>query len=227
MTAEQSIQPINVAAATLLVQVLFLAILGTAGRLYRARRWSMRPISSGDISDLPPGLLRTTPITFLALASFTLLLLSDDLYGIWSPLFQGVGISTFQSSTAIFLVYLLNLWAVGFLMFETGGSHSSPFVSALFTIPALAIFLRMPPWAFITIAVLSALIYLLFLAPGIARSQPSQAPTAFMNIACLVLAMLTGYVTRPVPITEMKPARAASQVQQAPPAQVPASAAAK
>ncbi|MCZ8158499.1 MAG: hypothetical protein O9256_01155 [Rhizobiaceae bacterium] len=227
MTAEQSIQPINVAAATLLVQVLFLAILGTAGRLYRARRWSMRPISSGDIGDLPPGLLRTTPITFLALASFTLLLLSDDLYRIWSPLFQGVGISTFQSSTAIFLVYLLNLWAVGFLMFETGGSQSSPFVSALFTVPALAIFLRMPPWAFITIAAISALIYLLLLAPGISRKQPSQAPTAFMNIACLVLAMLTGYVTRPVPITEMKATRAASPVQQTQPAQAPASEPAK
>ncbi|PZO14027.1 MAG: hypothetical protein DCE87_11980 [Betaproteobacteria bacterium] len=217
MTPEQSIQPINVAAATLLVQVLFLAILGTAGRLHRARRWSLRSISYEDNGDMSHGLIRTTPITFLTLASFTLLLLSDDLYGIWSPLFQGVGISTIQSSTAIFLVYLLNLWAVGFLIFETGGSRSSPFVSALFTIPALTIFLRMPPWAFITIAVLSVLIYLFLLAPGISRTQPSQAPTAFMNIACLVLAMLTGYVTRPVPITEMKVSPIASAVQHSQP----------
>lgn len=209
MNPDQSIQPINVAGATLIVQVLLLAILGTAGRLYRTSRWGLAPVRSGDLADLPPGPLRTTPLTFLALASFTLLLLSDDLYEIWSPLFQGLGITTLQSSTSIFLVYLLNLWAIGYLIIQTGGSRSSPFVSALFTVPALAIFLRMPPWAFITIALLAALVYLVLLAPALARSQPSQAPTAFLNIACLVLAMLTGYVTRPVPITELKPAKAA------------------
>ena len=217
MIAEQSIQSINVVVATLLVQVLFLAILGITGRLYRARRRSMLPINFGDIGNLSPDLLRIAPITFLALASFTLLLLSDDLCVIWGPLFQGVEISTLRSSTAIFFVYLLNTWAVGFLMFQTGGSHSSPFVSALFTVPALAIFLRMPPWAFITIAVLSALIYLLLLAPRIARTQPSQAPSAFANIACLALAMLTGYVTRPTPVTEMESSSAASPAQQVPP----------
>ncbi len=202
MPPEQSIQPLNVAAATLLVQVLLLTILGTGGRLYRARLWNVPP----GHYDGPPGALRTTPLTFLTLVSFTLLLLTDDLYGIWSPLFHGVGISTFTSSTAILLVYLLNLWAVGYLMFKTGGSRSSPFTSVLFTVPALAIFLRMPPWAFMTIAVFSGLIYLVLLAPHLSRTQPSQAPAAFLNIACLVLAMLTGYVTRPVPITEMKPA---------------------
>lgn len=205
MSTEQSIQPLNVAAATLLVQVLLLAILGTGSRLYLARLWNVPPVTSSNFCVGPPGALRTTPLTFLTLVSFTLLLLTDDLYGIWSPLFQGVGISTFTSSTAILLVYLLNLWAVGYLMFKTGGSRSSPFTSVLFTIPALAIFLRMPPWAFMTIAVFSGLIYLVLLAPQLSRAQSSQAPTAFLNIACLVLAMLTGYVTRPVPITEMKP----------------------
>lgn len=204
MSPEQSIQPLNVAAATLLVQVLLLAILGTAGRLYRARLNGIPPATTSNLYELPPGLLRTTPLTFLALSSFTLLLLTDDLYGIWSPLFQGVGITTFKSSTAILLVYLLNLWAIGYLMFQTGGSQSSPFTSALFTIPALAIFLRMPPWAFMTVALFSGLIYLVLLALPFGRPQPSRAPTAFLNIACLALAMLTGYVTRPVPITEMK-----------------------
>jgi hypothetical protein len=212
MSIEQSIQPINVAGATLLVQVLFLAILGISSGLYRARRWAMPEVRSSHLGDLPPGMLRTTPITFLALASFTLLLLSDDLYGIWSPLFQGLGISTIKSATAIFFVYLMNLAAVAFLMAETGGSSSSPFVSALLTLPALAIFLRMPPWAFITIAAITAITYLLLFAPGLERTQPSQVPAAFMNIACLALALLTGYVTRPVSISELSSNKPGLQV---------------
>ena len=54
MIAEQSIQSINVVVDTLLVQVLFLAILGITGRLYRARRWSMLPINFGYIGNLSP-----------------------------------------------------------------------------------------------------------------------------------------------------------------------------
>jgi hypothetical protein len=213
MQPEQSIQPLNVAGATLLVQVLLLSFLGIGGRIFRAR-WSTSVHDRLDqlsLDSLPPLPMRTTPLTFLALSSFTLLLLSEDLYVVWSPLFQGLGISTIKTSTAIFLVYVLNLWAIGYLMFRTGGSASSPFLSALFTVPALAIFLRMPPWAFITIAILATLVYLALLAPGLDRKQPSQAPAAFMNVACLLLAMLTGYVTRPVAINELPPSKPTAQ----------------
>ena len=205
MQPEQSIQPINVAGATLLVQVLLVSILGIGGRIFRAR-WGMGEgrMERHAIEDYPPLPMRTTPLTFLALSTFTLLLLSEDLYGVWSPLFQGLGISTIRTSTAILLVYILNLWAIAYLILRTGGSSSSQFLTALFTVPALAIFLRMPPWAFITIAILATLIYLVLMLPIFCRKQPSQAPAAFMNIACLVLAMLTGYVTRPVPINELR-----------------------
>lgn len=228
MQPEQSIQPINVAGATLLVQVLLVSILGTGGRIFQAR-WApgqdrLDRLDRLSLDEFPPLPLRTTPLTFLALSTFTLLLLSEDLYAVWSPLFQGLGISTIKTSTAILMVYVLNLWAIAYLMLRTGGSASSPFLTALFTVPALAIFLRMPPWAFITIAVLAAVIYLALLAPGIGRKQPSQAPAAFMNIACLVLALLTGYVTRPVPINELT---APKQMQQLSGPVAPASAASK
>ena len=224
MLPDQSIQPLNVAGATLLVQVLLVSILGIGGRIFQAR-WSYPAHDRLDrlkLDSLPPLPMRTTPLTFLALSTFTLLLLSEDLYAVWSPLFQGLGISTIKTSTAIVLVYGLNLWAIGYLMLRTGGSSSSPFLTALFTVPALAIFLRMPPWAFITIASLAALIYLALLTPGLERRQPSQAPAAFMNIACLVLAMLTGYVTRPVAINEL---RSSSRPQLPPVSELPASAA--
>ena len=203
MTPEQSIQPLNVAAATLLIQLMFVGILGVTSTLYQARRWGMSPVSALDERMLPPSQLRRSPTTLLALGSFALLLISDELYSIWSPLFQGVGINTMSARTAIFLVFALNLSVVGYLIAVTGGSRNSPFLSALFTLPALAIFLRLPPSSFLTFSGMAGLIYIVLLAPGIERQQPSQKPAAFMNLACLFLSIFTGYITRPVPINEL------------------------
>ena len=203
MSLEQSIQPLNVAAATLLIQLMFVGILGVTSTLYQSRRWAMAPVAAFEERLLPPAQLRRSPTTLLALGSFALLLVSDELYSIWSPLFHGVGINTMSARTAIFLVFLLNLGVVGYLIAVTGGSRSSPFLSALFMLPALAIFLRLPPSSFLTFSVMAGLIYVLLLAPGIERQQPSQKPAAFMNLACLFLSIFTGYITRPVPINEL------------------------
>lgn len=205
MQPEASIQPINVVGATLLVQLLLISILGVGGRMLQSRRTNgLDRLEILAIEQQPATVLKSTPLTFLVISSFTFLLLSEDLYGLWSPLFPGLEIRVVvKTSTAIFVVYLLNLLAIAQMMYSTGGSSSSPFLSALFTIPALAIFLRLPPWAFITIAVLSAVIYAVLLAPGLERKQASQSSAAFMNLSCLALAMLTGYVTRPVDIIEL------------------------
>lgn len=203
MTFEQSIQPLNVAAATLLIQLIFVGILGVTSTLYQARRLSIPSVSALGEGMLPQSQLRRSPTTLLALGSFALLLISDELYSIWSPLFQGVGMNTMSASTAIALVFVLNLSVVGYLIAVTGGSRSSPFLSALFTLPALAIFLRLPPSSFLTFSAMASVIYVVLLAPGIDRQQASQKPAAFMNLACLFLSIFTGYITRPVPINEL------------------------
>ncbi len=218
MSTEQSIQPLNVAAATLLIQLMFVAILGVTSTLYQSRRWAMSPVSV-----LPPSQLRRSPTTLLALGSFALLLISDELYSIWSPLFQGVGINTMSARTAIFLVFGLNLGVVGYLIAVTGGSRTSPFLSALFTLPALAIFLRLPPSSFLTFAVMAGVIYVLLLTPGMERQQPSQKPAAFMNLACLFLSIFTGYITRPVPINELPTSAAQAVTPNGPTVAAPAS----
>lgn len=198
MAPEQSIQPLNVAAATLLVELLLITLLAITSSLLRGRRWD--PVKE----HIEGGLLRRSPTLFVALASFAVLLISDELYSIWSPIFQGVGINTISAAAAIGTVFILNLFLVGYLIFATGGSRTSPFLSALFTIPALAIFLRLPPSMFITYAVIASLVYLLLLAPNLERVQSNQSAAAFMNISCLLLSMFTGYITRPVPINELK-----------------------
>jgi len=203
MPADQSIQPLNVAAATLLIQLIFVGILGITSSLYQARRWSLPPMPALDERFPSSSQLRRSPTTLLALGSFALLLISDELYSIWSPIFQGVGINTISATTAIFLVFVLNLCVVAFLVAVTGGSRTSPFLSALFTLPALAIFLRLPPVSFLAFSILAAAVYAALLAPGLERQQPSQKPAAFMNLACLFLSIFTGYITRPIPITEL------------------------
>lgn len=211
MVPEQSIQPLNVAAATLLIELLLITLLAITSSLFRGGRWEPTRMSRLG-PDLPAerhtagALLRRSPTLFVALASFAALLISDELYSIWSPIFQGVGINTISAATAIGTVFFLNLFLVGYLVYATGGSRTSPFLSALFTIPALAIFLRLPPSMFITFAVVASLIYLALLVPGLERVQSSQSAAAFMNISCLLLSMFTGYITRPVAINDLKAA---------------------
>ena len=221
MTAQQSIQPLNIAAATLLIQVILLTLIGIATSIYTAR--VLVPDESYRTTGqryLTGGVIRRSPTLFVTLFSIAVLLISDELYLTWSPIFQGVGINTISTATAINLVFGLDLILVGYLIYATGGSRKSPFVATLMTIPALAIFLRLSPGVFITYAVIAALIYLLFLAPIRELGQPTIGAVAFMNIACLLLSMFTGYITRPVSISELKPleAPAHQQDKQAPPA---------
>jgi cation transport ATPase len=209
MNSEQSIQPLNVAAATLLVELLLITLLAITSSLFQGRRWEPERSSRLGLpaeGHIAGAQLRRSPTLFVALASFAVLLISDELYSIWSPIFQGVGINTISAAAAIGTVFILNLFLVGYLMYATGGSRNSPFLSALFTIPALAIFLRLPPSMFTTYAVVACVIYLVLLAPSFERVQSSQSAAAFMNISCLLLSMFTGYITRPVPINELKAA---------------------
>lgn len=204
MQPEQTIQPLNVAAATLLVQLLFMTLLAIASSLYDSQRSviGVRRMRGEEGDAGPP--LRKTPTLFLALLSFAILLVSDELYSIWSPIFQGVGINTMSAATAIALVFYLDIALVGFLIACSGGSGSSPFVPALFTLPALAIFLRLPPSLFLAFTVVAALVYFLMLTQPFAREASGQSAAAFMNIACLCLSIFTGYITRPVSIGELK-----------------------
>ena len=203
MSPEQSIHPLNVAAATLLVQLILIALLAITTSLCRSQKWEANELRILGGRFSPGSKLYRSPTLFVALVTFAVLLISDDLYLIWSPIFQGVGINTMSSFTAISVVFVLDLLLVGYLIFVTGGSRSSPFLPALFTIPPLAIFLRLPPSMFFSYAALATIVYLLLLSPRSEDPRPGQMAGAFLSIACLLLSMFTGYITRPVPINEL------------------------
>ena len=217
MPPEQSIQPLNVAAATLLVQLILITLLAFTFSLCRAQRWEATELRILGGRFAHGRQLHISPILFVALASFAVLLISDDLYSIWSPIFQGVGINTISAATAISVVFILDLLLVGYLVFSTGGSRASPFLSALFTIPSLAIFLRLPPSMFFSYAAVAVVVYLLFLSPRSEAARPGQIAAVFMNIACLLLSLFTGYITRPVPINELKASQGSTVPAQAAP----------
>ena len=87
----------------------------------------------------------------------------------------------------------------------TGGSENSSCTSMLLTIPALAIFLRLSASTFIALAIFSALMYVVLLYPFRdsdikVKGVPAKA---FMNVYCLALSMVTGYITKPIPIVDM------------------------
>lgn len=209
MNPEQSIQPLNIAAATIIVQILFISaitITASLSKKYKkndgidtifSNRYNKSTLIATDES------ISKTSILIAALSSISILLISEDLYKIWSPIFHGVGINTISTTSVINFTFIINIILTGYLILITGGGQSSPFTSALFTIPALAIFLRLPPKLFIAYAIASGAVYLILLTINSKPIAKNQIAAAAMNISCLLLSIFTGYIARPIPINEI------------------------
>jgi uncharacterized membrane protein YesL len=204
MGVEQSIQPINVAAATLFIQLIFIALVAATSALTKVteEEYHRNYIFMSRYMNLNN--FRKTPTLLVALVTIAILLISDDLYSVWSPMFSGVGINTIPTEKAIGIVFIMDLGLTGWLMYATGGSRDSPFTPAIFTLPALAIFLRLPTSMFLTYAAITAVIYVfLHIFPRYNNISLSKISVIFMSISCLFLSMLTGYITRPLPISDL------------------------
>jgi hypothetical protein len=139
-----------------------------------------------------------------------------DFYAVWSPILGDVSLRTLPREDGLLAVFSLDILAVSFLMAGTGGAKDSPFTSVLFLIPALGIFLRESPRHFFGYALAVTAVYLWNLryvwryGTIIGRSATGDPEDlsrtygsvdyshAAVNIACLAVAMLTGYITRPL-----------------------------
>lgn len=143
----------------------------------------------------------------LAIFSIIAVALSADYYPVWSPLLGDIRLPTLDRSNAFMLVFILDIGAAICLIQWTGGARASPFTSILFLIPALAIFLREPPMKFLTYAAIVS-VYYYFACKDQTRSNVpmgwsedrSLQSHRVVNLGCLALAMLTGYITRPVAV---------------------------
>lgn len=191
-----NLKPVNVAGATIVVQLCLLTIIALAIRVENQTEVESRR----DRKQRAYGLT-----VVLAILSLVAVALSADFYQVWSPLMGDVYLPTIGRSGAFMIVFMLDIGATIILINWTGGSRSSSFTSMLFLIPALAIFLREPPWKFILYAFIVGVYYFFtcidrgrYRMPFGWTEDGSLQSHRVVNIGCLALAMLTGYITRPV-----------------------------
>ncbi|MGP8434200.1 hypothetical protein ACT2FY_36625 [Paraburkholderia fungorum] len=202
------VKPLNVTGATIVVQVclLFIVMLGVVTSPTVVGQRHLKKATS---------LLLTV---VLALLSILAVVFTRDFYSVWSPILSGLSLPTLPSSGGLLTVFWLDIIFVSILMTGTGGAKESPFTSVLFLIPALGIFLREPPSHFFAYATAVAVVYLwnfrfVWRYGSIIGRSPRGEPEdllraygsvdyshAIVNMACLMVAMFTGYITRPFPV---------------------------
>lgn len=203
-----SITQLTVVATILVIHLLLLLILGYGLSVLQRQEQSFGVHSLGS-----PILLWRVLVVF-SVFGMAPIVISEDFYPVWGPAFPSVAVPT-VSAPATLAVYLCFAWMCATVFVaRTGGSIYSPFTPVLLALPALAIFLRAAPMLFVAVAAAVAIVYLL--TAGISVPPPKEfearafASTAHkvVTLCMLALAMLVGFVTRPVPIDQLPSSRA-------------------
>lgn len=187
------LKPLNIAGGTIVVQIALIVILFIGVRLTRSRL-----VDEQRVND------KQFPLTIIVLTlllNLAVLVETRAFYVVWSPILGDVTFPTISDSHGLMVSFCIDLIAVTLLMMHTGGSKESPFTSVLFLIPALAIFLREPPWHFFAYAAYASIVYCWSLMIGVTgRGSAGHSAHGWVNVLCLGLTMLTGYITRPLPL---------------------------
>ncbi|MDA8258296.1 MAG: hypothetical protein M0Z99_22155 [Betaproteobacteria bacterium] len=198
----QAISSTNVVAAALIVQVWLSTSFFLTAHLHKDSLPSITFARSDGVEKYPNFLFAILSVT---LFNIVLILLSADMYRLWGPVFGDAPLHTISEASTLMLVFSINLFLAAYLVSMTSGSQQSPFTPAVFTLPSLAIFLRMTPVFFVPYSVFAAIIYLVFLyLGGSKRSAESggrsarRSSAAFMALSCLMLTIIVGYITRPI-----------------------------
>jgi hypothetical protein len=141
-------------------------------------------------------------VVLLALFSMAVLLMCEDITRMSRPAFGNIYFPTVTLRTAKHLMFWADLLVIVNIIQGTGLVRNSVFSSALFTLPALALFLRE---SLIGVSLYVSVIMLFSLYsinshiqddfPGHNSIEDSFA-FIFVSSACLVLTTFIGYVTR-------------------------------
>lgn len=142
------------------------------------------------------------PVFGFALITIGILVFTNDVLLFSKPVFGDLEFPGISKSVAFILVFLFDLVGAATLILVTGGSRDSPFSAILFSLPALAIFLRESPERFLSYALVAATLFLL-VQTNIARSTLGDNPNyksafTWVTLLCLMLSTLLGYATRPL-----------------------------
>ncbi len=188
------IKPASVAGATIIMQFSLLLIIFIGISWHKEDKYKERPIKAKAFAL---GL-------FLAIMTILIIGLSQDYFEVWGAMMGDLNVPTINGSIAMTMVFVLDIVVTITLILMTGGTRESPFTSMLFLIPSLAIFLRESPAKFLTYTVVVGVYYWLTCRATYSglhslsfdRTDDLAAHRA-VNIGCLILATVTGYITRP------------------------------
>ncbi|MFC7297958.1 hypothetical protein [Herminiimonas aquatilis] len=198
---DQAIQPINIAGATIVVQLFTIIIIAIGSAIMKG---GIQDISVYD-SLYPRAAYQRVDgdIIWFALLSFVVIVMSAQFFPTWKPILGDMSMYPIAEGITFPLLFCIDLIFVTRIIALSGGAKSSPFSAILFMLPGLAIFLRQPPTLFL-IYTLFAILLFIFLSssifPGFEQERNPRYTRAFriVNILCLVLTTIIGYITRPV-----------------------------
>lgn len=199
--AATKIEPLNVVGATIVIQILILFGIALSAILVRHRFDSVDSALRGRDTSYWGRI--SLPIFCCLIFSVLILMLTDVMYSkVWGSLFQGLSINTLSPNAAVLIVFIMDIVLTGFFIYSSGGSDASPGSPILLTIPALSIFLRLAPDEFIPLSVVSGLVFILLniVSKRTHTHVEAKISRTVIGLYCLFISMLTGYITRPVPM---------------------------
>lgn len=196
-------QSVNLAAASLVIQVCVLSIAYVTLWLL-SRGYALRQAAKDSHGTLVAWLL----------VALVILSLGEDFYRIWGGLLGKLVLPAIPRDYSFTAVFSLDIIFTGLLIMRTGGAKRSPFTSVLLLLPSLAIFLREPVERFLFYSIAVGLLYVVLLRKTIRRPSADfdrssydgparqdedidDQATVWANISCLALATLIGYVSQP------------------------------
>ena len=190
----EAITPANITGAAFITQLSLVVIMFIcAGALSWGNKYAPGEYFSATFIMIN--------IITLMLITFGCLAFSDEFSPIWKPLFGGVMMPLFKWSTALFIMFTLDIICVFIMVAVTGGSQMSGFSPIYFILPALAIFLRESLGRIILYVILISILFSFNLIKsrrvdnvGGRMGRPAYW---FVSIACFGLATFIGYITRP------------------------------
>lgn len=190
------VSPASITAAALVMQFC-LWLIASVGALWVRRDHEARQRFSVGYGE--HGTYVWTLLVF-PLLTVGCLVFSDQFTAIWRPLSPGVSFAFWRWTTALFLVFILDVTWTAILVQTTGGSHRSPFTSIYFILPALALFLRESPRRVVVYTVVISFFFVVGLVGGGTAGDDattSSGAYGFVSVACLALSVLIGYLARP------------------------------
>lgn len=181
----------NIMAAALVMQVCLGVIFGIGA-------WTIW-IQSSHIFGKREYLLIPWAILLFTLITAIILIFSAPFAPYWGPLLGDISFSGINQGLSLLITFLATIFEVHWLIGKTGGSARSIFSPVLFSLPALAIFLRDTSWhlgLYVTL-IMVTFSWNLLKESEEDRDIENASGLWLIAISCLLLTTFIGFITRP------------------------------